>query len=167
MIKHGFILSEELFELLKKPLARQIEDIIARNITIKRDIVAKDERDNGIRQILNFGHTAGHGIEKNSGYSITHGKAVAIGMAIACRGAFRTGLCSEDCYTQLIDVLKQYRLPFVTDIPAEKLIEASLSDKKRRNQNITLIVPEKIGKCVLKNFSMEEAAAFFKLGMKE
>jgi len=166
MIKHGFILSKELFELLKSPLLTQMEDIIARNVVIKRDIVAMDERDNGIRQILNFGHTAGHGIEKHSGYSVTHGKAVAIGMAIAARGASRTGLCDDDCYAQLIETLKIRNLPFETDIPAEKIIEASLSDKKRRNRNITLIVPEKIGKCVLKTFSLDEAADFLRLGMK-
>ena len=166
MIKHGFILSEELFEMLKKPVEPQIEDIIARNITIKKDIVAMDEKDNGIRQILNFGHTAGHGIEKHSGYSVTHGKAVAAGMAVACRGAYRAGFCSEDCYTQLIEVLKLYKLPFTTGIPAEKLIETSFSDKKRRNQNITLVIPEKIGRCVLKTFSMEEAAEFFRQGMQ-
>lgn len=166
MIKHGFILSKELFELLKNPLSMQMEDIIARNITVKRDIVAMDEKDNGIRQILNFGHTAGHGIEKHSGYKVTHGKAVAIGMAIAARGSFRAGLCGEECYLQLIETLKIHKLPFETDIPAEKIIEASLSDKKRRNKSITFIVPEKIGKCVLKTFNLDEAADLLRLGMR-
>jgi 3-dehydroquinate synthase len=166
MVKHGVILSAELFELLKKPLLPQIEDIIGRNITIKRDIVAQDERDTGIRQILNFGHTIGHGIEKYSGYSVTHGKAVAIGMAIASLGAWRMGLCGEDCYLEVVAALKHYQLPYETGITPDKLIEATFSDKKRSGQNITLILPERIGKCVLKSFCLAEAAEFIRLGMR-
>ena len=166
IIKHGAILSPELFELLKEPLGQQIEDIIARNVTIKRDVVAADEKDNGIRQILNFGHTIGHGIEKHSSYSVTHGKAVAIGMAIASRGAARMGACGEDCYMEIVEALKRFRLPYETDIQPEKLIEAAFSDKKRRGQRITLIIPERIGKCALKEFSLEEAEAFIRLGMR-
>jgi len=166
MIKHGVILSAELFELLKTPLQPQIEDIIARNVTIKRDIVSADEKDKGIRQILNFGHTIGHGIEKHSGYSVTHGKAVAIGMAIASRGAARMGLCSYDCHSEIVEALKYYRLPYETGIAPELLVEATLSDKKRSGRDITMIVPEKIGKCALKSFTLDEAASFICLGMK-
>jgi 3-dehydroquinate synthase len=148
MIKHGIILSAELFELLKEPLEPQMVDIIARNVTIKRDIVAMDERDTGIRQLLNFGHTIAHGIEKHSGYSVSHGKAVAIGMAIASRGAA--------CHLEIVEMLKRFELPYETDIPLEKLIEAAFSDKKRSGQRITEVIPERIGKCVLHSFSLDE-----------
>jgi len=167
MIKHGVILSAELFELLKKPILSQMEDIIARNVTIKRDIVVADEKDTGIRQILNFGHTIGHGIEKHSGYGVTHGKAVAIGMAIASRGAARMGLCGEDCHAEIADAVKRYQLPTETDIPPESLIEAAFFDKKRSGQRITLILPERIGKCVAKSFTMDELADFIRLGMSK
>jgi len=167
MIKHGVILSAELFELLKEPILPQMEDIIARNVTIKRDIVVADERDTGIRQILNFGHTIGHGIEKHSNYGITHGKAVAIGMVIASRGAARMGLCGEDCHAEIAEAVRRYQLPAETDIPPESLIEAAFFDKKRSGQRITLILPERIGKCVAKSFSMDELANFIRLGMNK
>jgi len=166
MVKHGVILSAELFELLKDPLLPQMEDIIARNVTIKRDIIVQDEKDTGIRQILNFGHTVGHGVEKHSGYRITHGKAVAIGMVIASRSAFRMGLCGEDCHLEIVEALKHYQLPCETDIMPEKLIEAAFSDKKRSGQQITLILPERIGKCALRCCSLDEAAEFINLGIR-
>jgi 3-dehydroquinate synthase len=169
MIKHGVILSAELFELLKKPIQSQsqMEDIIARNVTIKRDIVAADEKDTGIRQILNFGHTIGHGIEKRSDYGVTHGKAVAIGMVIASRGAARMGLCGEDCHMEIAEAVRRYQLPTETGIPPESLIEAAFFDKKRSGQRITLILPERIGKCAAKSFSMDELANFIRLGMNK
>jgi len=164
MIKHGAALSAELFELLKQPLQPQLEDVIARNIMIKRDIVAADEQDTGIRQILNFGHTIGHAIEKQSGYSISHGKAVAIGMAIASRGAFCLGMCTEDCYREIKEMIKRFNLPLKTDIPPEQLAEAAYFDKKRSGQSISIILPERIGKCVIRNFEMDELAEFISLG---
>jgi len=167
MIKHGVILSSELFELLKEPLRLQMEDIIVRNVTIKRDIVADDERDVGVRQMLNFGHTIGHGIEKHSNYSVRHGNAVAIGMSIASRGAWRMGLCDEDCHREIVLMLKRYKLPHETDISAERLIEAAFSDKKRSGNRITEILPERIGKCVLHSFSFDELKEFIKLGVME
>jgi len=167
MIKHGVILSVELFELLKEPIQSQMEDIIARNVTIKRDIVVADERDTGIRQILNFGHTIGHGIEKHSDYGVTHGKAVAIGMVIASRGAARMGLCGEDCHAEIVEAVRRYQLPTGTDISPESLIEAAFFDKKRSGQRITLILPEKIGKCAAKSFSMDKLANFIRLGMSK
>jgi len=165
IIKHGIILSAELFELLQKPLEPQMEDIIVRNVIIKRDIVAMDERDTGIRQLLNFGHTIGHSIEKHSDYSVSHGKAVAIGMSIASRGAWRMGFCDEDCNLEIVETLKRFQLPYKTDIPHEMLIEAAFSDKKRSGKQITEILPEKIGKCVLHNLSLNELEIFIKLGM--
>jgi 3-dehydroquinate synthase len=167
MIKHGVILSVELFEMLKEPILPQIEDIIARNVPIKRDIVVADEKDTGIRQILNFGHTIGHGIEKHSNYGVTHGKAVAIGMVIASRGAVRMGLCGEDCHTEIVEAVSRYQLPTETEITPESLIEAAFFDKKRSGRRITLILPERIGKCVAKSFSMDELANFIRLGMNK
>ena len=160
MIKHGVIACAELFELLKNPLQPQLEDIIARNVTIKRDIVQQDERDTGVRQLLNFGHTIAHGIEKHSGYTVSHGRAVAIGMALASRGAWKMGFCDEGCHLEIVEMLKRFGLPVQTDIPAEKLIEAAFSDKKRDGRRITEVLPEKIGKCVLHSFSLEEMEAF-------
>ena len=179
MIKHGVILSAALFARLMElqgaalspsalsqmPLLQQMEDLIARNVTIKRDIVAMDERDTDMRQILNFGHTIGHGIETYSDYGISHGKAVAIGMVIASRGAYRIGLCDESCHREICEAVRRYGLPDATDLTPDRLIEAAFHDKKRRGQQITLILPERIGKCVAKSFGLDELAAFIRLAM--
>ena len=164
MIKHGVILSADLFDLLKEPFSHRMDDIIARNIMIKRDIVIADERDKGIRQILNFGHTIGHGIEKLSGYSVRHGSAVSIGMVIASRGAWRTGLCGESTYREIVEAVKRYKLPYETDLSPDSLIEAAYYDKKRSGQRFTLILPERIGKCSAKSFGMDELEEFIRLG---
>ncbi|MCL1788980.1 MAG: 3-dehydroquinate synthase [Oscillospiraceae bacterium] len=158
MIKHAVIKDAELFELLKKPLKPQIETLIARNVTIKRDVVALDEKDLGIRQILNFGHTTGHGIEKLSDYKTSHGSAVAIGMVIESRGEVRR---------QIIEMLKRCDLPVKTEFSAERLIEAAFADKKRSGGKITLIIPDKIGECRLERFGIEELGDFIREGLKQ
>ena len=147
MIKHAVIKDAELFELLKLPIKSNIEDIIARNVTIKRDVVALDETDLGVRQILNFGHTVAHGIEKLSDYAVSHGSAVAIGMVIESKGEVRR---------QIEEMLKRHELPHKTDFTNEQLIESALSDKKRAGQKITLIIVEKIGECRLESFGINE-----------
>ena len=167
MIKHGIIADAELLAMLDGPLQPRMEEIIARNVTIKRDIVAMDERDTGARQILNFGHTIGHAIEKHSDYKVPHGKAVAIGMAIASRGAWRMGFCGEECHAGIVAMLELFGLPHETDILPERLIEAALSDKKRSGKRITEVIPERIGKCALHSFSLEELEGFIRLGMPE
>ena len=164
MIKHGIILNAELFELLKEPFWPNADEIIARNVSIKSDIVAADEKESGVRRILNFGHTVGHGVEKLNGYAVTHGRAVAIGMAVVSRGAARIGLCGEDCSNEIIDVLTRFGLPHATDIPAKLLAEAALADKKRSGRRIALALPERIGKCVIKDFDTDELEGFIKLG---
>ena len=165
MVKHGVILSAELFDLLKEPIRHRMDDVIARNVTIKRDIVEADEKEKGIRQILNFGHTIGHGIEKQSNYGITHGKAVSIGMVIASRGAYRMGICDESCHREIVEAVRRFDLPIESDISPEALIDAAWFDKKRRGQQITLILPERVGKCVAKGFSMDELEGFVRLGV--
>jgi len=166
MVKHGVIQSAELFDLLKEPIHNRMEDIIARNITIKRDIVEADERETGLRKVLNFGHTIGHGIEKLSNYGLSHGKAVAIGMVIESRGAWRMGFCDESCHREIVEAVHRFRLPVEIDMTPEVLLDAAWFDKKRSGQRITLILPERIGKCFAKSFGMDELAEFVRLGVR-
>jgi 3-dehydroquinate synthase len=154
VIKHAIIKSSELFELLKQPIKNNIEEIIARNVKIKSEVVALDEHDTGIRQILNFGHTIGHGIEKHSGYTVTHGSAVAVGMVAESK--------NSPCYNEITEMIKRYSLPYESDVSSEQLIAAAFSDKKRSGNKITMIDIEKIGKCNLKEYTMEELTEFIK-----
>lgn len=121
--------------LFDRPLFRQLaqqgtgfdrEDVIARCVAHKRDIVAEDEFENGSRRLLNLGHTVGHAVEKCSGYTVSHGAAVAIGTAVMARA-----FCRED-REEILAVLKKFGLPLETDFTPEELAQAALSDKKRQ-----------------------------------
>ena len=149
VIKYAMIADNELFQMLGTKTSLDLEEIIARCVRIKRDIVSEDEFDTGTRMILNFGHTIGHAIEHLSKYNITHGKAVAIGMAMETLAAVRMGMCEEKCYNELTDLLHKFGLPIRTRYEYDVLIRAALSDKKRKGNVITLALPRRIGKCFL------------------
>lgn len=150
VIKYGAIFSREFFDFLRDNDAKEhIETVIARCVTFKRDVVEQDERDLGLRGLLNFGHTLGHAVESRSHFAVSHGKGVAIGMVLMARGAYKCGLTETDCTAELIDVLHKYNLPIDSPYSAEELFCAALSDKKRDGRNITLIVPRLLGECVL------------------
>lgn len=160
IIKYGVLFSEEFFDsLVKREL--HINEIVERSVVFKRDIVEKDEFDKGERMLLNLGHTAAHGIEKVSGYSITHGQAVAVGMVIASKISENLGICKKGLSEKVANLLSAYNLPTEFDVKAKELYEASLSDKKRSGGKITLVLPEKIGKCILYDINVEEVKACF------
>ena len=164
VIKYGYIGDKPLLSLLEASFADDPVSIIARCIADKRDIVEKDELDNGPRQLLNLGHTGGHAIEKLSHFSITHGSAVAIGMLMAARAAVAMDLCTSDVPTHLEAMLNRYSLPTVCPFEAQALAEAALSDKKRRGSTITLVIPTALGESTLLPLPTDELADFFRKG---
>jgi len=154
IIKHAVIRDAELFALLQKPSdENSLPDIIARNVEIKRDVVAVDERDTGLRQILNFGHTLGHSIEKLSAYTVPHGSAVAIGMVLETRDKAQR--------EQIADLLQRYGLPTTTDFSPDELIEAAFADKKRLGGKITVVELEQIGAARLVTINMEDLHDYY------
>jgi len=151
VIKYGMIRDSALLAAVRETSAAETaEEVIARCVSIKRDVVQRDEFDRGDRQLLNFGHTFGHAVELQSGFAVSHGSAVAIGMAMVTRAAVRYGLCGEECLAALTHALEKYGLPDRTGLPAEKLAETVLRDKKRAGETIHLIVPETAGRCVIR-----------------
>ena len=165
VIKYGMIRSKELLELLLTDDAeRKRERVIARCVRLKRDVVAEDEQDFGERQILNFGHTLGHAIEREMNYKLFHGDCVAIGMAIMTRALVRDGRCPESCEKILEKLLKKYQLPNSTELPSERILAAARADKKRRGEKITLIEPKTLGNCVLVKTDFAELARLLELG---
>ena len=163
VIKYGVILDDAFFKRLKTPLngadtieSSLLDESIARCVEIKRDVVAKDEFDRGLRGLLNFGHTLGHGIEKESNFTVTHGSAVAKGSVLAAKLAVKLGLCQEAVADEITAILTDYGFDLTCPYSAEALYNAALSDKKRAGDTITLILPEKIGKCVLHKLPCEE-----------
>lgn len=157
VIKYGVVFDKAFFEFLRDNEAKDnLEYVITRCVELKRDIVNADEKEKGVRALLNFGHTVGHAIEKCSGYKIPHGSAVAVGMVIISRTAYKCSFCDEN-YTDIIASLnKKYSLPVSTDFSASELSSAAMADKKRAGDKIKLIIPEALGNCVIKSVPTSE-----------
>ena len=166
IIKYGMIRSPELLDFLRdNPPGTDIEWVIAHCLEIKRDVVAEDEQDNAIRQILNFGHTIGHAIERCSDFGIYHGEGVAMGMGIMTRACVRLGICPAECQEILEELLEKYHLENTSSIDKAALLEASYADKKRRGSSITLIQPDGIGSCRLAKADYRQLEEILALGL--
>lgn len=156
VIKYGVIFDKELFDTVKGGnISDKLERIIARCVELKRDVVAKDEFDKGERQLLNFGHTMAHSIEKCSNFEISHGSAVAIGMVIAAKAGNALGWSDDDCTDEIINANKNNSLPCECSFSPAELAQAALSDKKRAGDSIAFVAPRKIGECYLKKVSVD------------
>lgn len=167
IIKYGMILDGEFLSFLKDNDTKEnVEYVIKRCVEIKRDIVNRDEFEKGERKLLNFGHTIGHAIEKCSNLTISHGNAVAIGMVIATKGAFKLGLSYDDYSDVLLPILKKNKLPTTCNFSADELYKITLTDKKRSRDVISLIVPEEYGLCKIHKISVEQLKDFIEAGLK-
>jgi 3-dehydroquinate synthase len=165
IIKYAMIRDRKLFNILSEEAEPDLDSLIARCVGIKRDIVALDEKEGGLRMLLNFGHTVGHAIEKCSSYTVSHGQAVAIGMAVITRAAVKLGLCDKACLEGLLRLTEKFKLPDRTGLEEEELFKALLSDKKRGSSGLTLIIPAEIGSCELKKFGLHEVREMLRLGL--
>lgn len=155
VIKYGIICDRELFDILETK-APDYTELSARCIGIKRDIVERDEFEHGDRKLLNLGHTLGHAVEKHSNFELTHGSAVAVGMMMICSIAEQKGYAKENMTERLKNVLVKYGLPTSYSISADELFDIATGDKKVSGGNITAVIPESIGKCLLEKMSLED-----------
>ena len=166
VIKYGILYDPELFAYLAQSgLSFDRERVITRCVELKRDVVAQDEFDTGARMKLNLGHTIGHGVEAGSRFEISHGKAVAIGMAIVTRSAAANGMCTAETSAQILDILETFGLPDTTGFSAGALYSAALSDKKRSGGTVSLIVPRVIGDCAIVPTPVTEIQSFIEAGL--
>ncbi|CAG36203.1 probable 3-dehydroquinate synthase [Desulfotalea psychrophila LSv54] len=126
--------------------------------SIKAEVVAEDEREGGLRKILNFGHTIGHAIEAESHFSLIHGLAVAIGMVAASRLAFAKGLLAAEEVREVEEIIAGYGLP--TEIPLEYDNDNILSylqvDKKNVAGRVVFVLPERIGATLISDGVTEQ-----------
>ena len=167
-IKTGILDDEALFSLFETGDVRtKISEIVAQCVAFKARIVEADETETGIRKTLNLGHTAGHAIERYSDYTIPHGQAVAIGLAIIARAAEKLGWATEPIARRIEAALARNGLPVTTTFSPEALAQAALSDKKRAGGTITLVVPKKIGDCALVDLPVEQLLEVFRAGLEE
>lgn len=152
VIKHGVLADPALFaDIASSPVTARPLDldrlarVVVRNVEIKRDVVDADERERGLRQTLNLGHTVGHAVEAASGFSLGHGSSVAAGLCIVARGATARGLADGACARAVCDCVASYGLPTNTSAPLETILELSRADKKRHGDTVNLVVPRAIG----------------------
>ncbi len=154
VIKYGMACSASLFERLQAdarhladPGAESLGPVIAECCRIKAEIVSADEREAGLRRVLNFGHTAGHAIEALTGYRrFRHGEAVGWGMLVASQLAVMRGVLGHDAAAALEGlVMTLGPLPHVADLPAAQLVDGMRRDKKVVNGTLHVVLPTGIG----------------------
>ncbi len=165
-VKTGILGSTQLFDLFRGRLRKNdIPAVIEECVSIKARIVQEDEKEAGIRKVLNLGHTVGHAIEKISSYTIPHGYAVATGMSIITRACAKEGICSSQTAQDIVTVLKENGLPVETSFSSDEIYSVAVLDKKRKNDVITLVLPQKIGSCLLKEYDVKAVKSFFEKGL--
>ncbi len=143
VIKTAILFDPPLFQRLKTGEATT-EQVIAACLQHKSAVLSRDVYDQGERQLLNLGHTLGHAVEVCSDYRVTHGEAVAVGIAGMARAFSRDA-------AEIIALLEQFGLPTRTELSPRVLAQAALHDKKRRGDTVTLVIPERIGGCTLRS----------------
>lgn len=149
MIKYGLIASKSLYrDISNNDVFENIEDYIFQCVSIKRNLVVKDELDVGLRQLLNYGHTIGHAIEQYSNYKLLHGEAIAIGMSLMAKG------CSFE--KDLINVLTKYNLPTTYEYDNEAIYNYIRTDKKANANTLNIIMVEEVGKAFIKPIIINE-----------
>lgn len=170
-VKAGAIANPEIINEISRQADIDNHDFLIKiaslAIYVKKKVVEEDERDHGSRQLLNFGHTIAHAIEKCSNYEISHGHAVAMGMAMVSKASDKLGWTAEKCSDTITDILGKFGFPLQCPFSASQLTEATLQDKKIRGSEITLVIPECLGKCVLKTIPVNELEKFVALGTED
>ena len=165
IVKYGVIMAPEFFVLLENNLAKLnsfdpdfYAEIIHRSCQCKAEVVAGDEREQGRRAILNYGHTVGHAVEKLSNFALPHGRAVAIGMAAAARLAVKMQLLDPAAEVRQNQLLAALDLPVCLpeNSCVKSIVEAMKSDKKNSNGKITMVLPQAIGNVIIRRDIDEE-----------
>ena len=149
-LKGGVIADPELFEMFERR-DENLDEIVRRAIRVKAEIVSKDEREADLRRLLNYGHTVAHGIEAAMNYEgITHGEAVAWGMIAANSLAVRRGLLASEVAQRIERVIRAHEpaaLP--AGIDADAILAATEHDKKNTGSARVMVLPRRIGECVI------------------
>ena len=142
-IKMSLTSDKELFDIFEnKDISANIDEIIIRSLQIKKKVVEQDEKESGIRKILNFGHTIGHGIESSEGMSeLYHGECVALGMI---------PMCIDEIRPRVIEVLKKFNLYRTLNYDWDKIANAAFHDKKADGDTVTVTFVNEIGSFQIK-----------------
>ena len=164
VVKAAVIGDSELFGLLEqsseslRSTPELLHDVVVRAIRLKADIVERDEREGGIRRVLNLGHTLGHAIEKATN-RYNHGEAVAIGLSMIAEAAVRRGVMVAEGARRIDNLLERLGFVLRSDIATNELFREVRYDKKRQGESIRVVLPETIGKCRIETMSLDDFGA--------
>ncbi|MCQ2511890.1 MAG: 3-dehydroquinate synthase [Lachnospiraceae bacterium] len=158
-IKMALTSDKELFELFEKEnIESHLDEIIIRSLNIKKSVVEQDEKETGLRRILNFGHTVGHGIESSEEMTgLFHGECVALGML---------PMCKEDVRERVINVLKKCNLYRELEYDWNKIAEAAFHDKKTEGDVVTIVLVNEVGSYEMKKVTCQEVIELAKSVLK-
>lgn len=167
LIKTAIIGDNDLFELIDQHYNEIMDrdhelltNLIAKSVKFKAAVVNEDERETGLRRILNFGHTFGHAIEMQR--SVKHGFAVAAGMELATDFSFEKGFINLAEKNRIVNILKRYSLLTSHNIPDVQIENLILHDKKKTGTDINFVFTEGIGKAIVKKVNISEVIDFYK-----
>ena len=145
LIKYAVIDGGEILTMLEDGFGKNVQKIVEAAVDIKRRVVEADEKESGLRRILNFGHTPAHAAEKLSGFTLPHGVAVAAGVNLMLRASVRKADCPARDAERIEKLCVKYGLPVAFEYTAKRLAEASAGDKKTEGEYINLVLADKIG----------------------
>ncbi|MGD9075613.1 MAG: 3-dehydroquinate synthase [Desulfobacteraceae bacterium] len=161
VVKHAAMGDADLFSYLEKHYQRvlqlnaeAIEKVVYDSVLIKSSIVNKDEKEEGERRKLNFGHTLGHALEKTTG--APHGEAISVGMMAASNLSAKKGYLSTGEKERIEALLNKFQLPTRVQFNGKRLLDAVRKDKKREGEEINFVLLQGIGKAVVEKISVKE-----------
>lgn len=171
IIKMALIMDTDLFEKLEEISAsgkaaglknetNEVIGIVVKSVADKAQVVMEDEHDNGRRQILNFGHTVGHVIEKESSFSLSHGICVAKGMGIMTDSCLAAGYSDRETADRIKKLITDFGLPVTDKITPKDAVKGAMNDKKKRGSHISVILVSKIGEAEIRKMTPEEFLRF-------
>ncbi|MBN2863427.1 MAG: 3-dehydroquinate synthase [Bacteroidales bacterium] len=171
LIKTGIIGDKSIIEMLENDqsgiLGRDrnvLSALVSKAVKYKASVVARDEKESGLRRVLNFGHTYGHAIEVYK--EVKHGYAVASGMELAAFWSFEKGFIGKEEYLRIKNLLERYHLSDEIDIPAEKIEELVIHDKKKSGNDLNFVFIKGLGKPVVKKVPLAEVIDFYRRTIK-
>jgi 3-dehydroquinate synthase len=175
-VKAGIIRDAKLFRYLENNAdavlggdPKALAHVVAASVRVKADVVANDEREAGLRMILNYGHTLGHAIEAATGYKqLLHGEAVGWGSIAATRLGVMRGMISEAEADRIIQLILRYGPLSGFKASATKLVELTSNDKKNRSGTLSFVLPQKIGEvAIVRDVTRDEMLAAAEWMLKE
>ncbi|HHW95019.1 MAG TPA: 3-dehydroquinate synthase [Mogibacterium sp.] len=166
IIKYGILSGYEIIDKLHLAIENDdYSDIISASVRIKKNVVEMDESDTSFRQYLNLGHLIGHAIEAHSDYSISHGQAVAYGLALETRACAFAGFTSLTTYNKVTSLLREFGFDIDETYRFEDLMPYILHDKRIRNGVIQILIPVNIGECIMRPLEVSFLSDFIKLAL--